>query len=439
LIRAKALVKAGGIAVGRQPFDGITVIELGQFVAVPYAGQLLADGGAHVIKVEPPEGEASRHLAPLVPGESRHFLMRNRGKHSLPLDLKHPHASEILDALLARADVALTNLRPGLAAELGLDYERLAPRFPRLIVGNVTAFGTRGPDAGLAGMDMVVQARSGLMTTGGRMKDGLPTTGESPFADYMAAVLLAFGVASALFQRGHTGRGSPVDVSLLMAALVLQNNLMIRVDAADGPAHQRFVEWLGAARREGVPYAAQAEEMPRSRPAGMLAVYYRTYATRDSALAVACGSPGLRRRFIEAVGLADPALDGDIAGAEAIEKHYAGLRARVEAVIAARTTEEWQAILDARGVPAGGVALPVEMLDAAQPAANDMIHRYRHPALGPVAVLGSPVAQGEGGFAPAPPTPAFGSEVREILAWAGFGAAEVERLLGGGAVSPRSV
>jgi formyl-CoA transferase len=422
----------------QQPFAGITVIELGQFVAVPYAGQLLADGGAHVVKVEPPEGEPSRHLAPLAPGESRHFLMRNRGKHALPLDLKHADARAILDALLARADVVLTNLRPGLTAALALDYEQLAPRFPRLIAGNVTAFGARGPDAALAGMDMVVQARSGLMTTGGRMKDDLPTTGESPFADYMAAVLLAFGVAAALHQRAATGRGSRVDVSLLMAALVLQNNLMVRVDSADGAAHAGFLEWLAAARRDGVPYAEQAERMPRSRPAAMVFVYYRTYATRDAALAVACGSPGLRRRFIEAVGLEDPALDGDIADPTALERHYADLKRRVEAVVASRSTGDWQAILNARGVPAGAVALPVEMLDAAQPAANGMLHRYEHPALGGVTVLGSPLAQGRGGFTPAAPTPPFGSETREILAWAGFAPPDVETLLAGGAVTPRT-
>src|SRR5215470_924471 len=102
-----------------QPFAGITVLELGQFVAVPWAGQILADGGARVIKIEPPEGEPSRHIAPLGGGESRHFLIRNRGKHALPLDLRHADAREILDALLARADVVLTNIRPGLAAELG--------------------------------------------------------------------------------------------------------------------------------------------------------------------------------------------------------------------------------------------------------------------------------------------------------------------------------
>ena len=191
-----------------KPFEGISVVELGHFVAVPYAGQMLADGGAHVVKVEPPEGEPSRHLAPLAPGESRHFLIRNRGKHALPLDLKHRDAREVLDALLARADVVLANMRPGLAAEMGLDYAHLAPRFPRLVVATVTAFGTQGPDAALAGMDIVVQAKSGLMAATGRMQNGLPTTGESPIADYMAAVLLAFGVSSALLQRTQTGRGS---------------------------------------------------------------------------------------------------------------------------------------------------------------------------------------------------------------------------------------
>ena len=417
-----------------QPFADLTVLELGQFVAIPYAGQMLADGGARVIKIEPPEGEPSRHLAPLAPGESRHFVMRNRGKHSLPLDLKHPDARPILEALLARADVVLTNMRPGLATELGLDHEQLSPRFPRLIVGNVTAFGPRGPDAALAGMDMVVQAKSGLMTTGGRMKDGLPTTGESPFADYMAAVLVAFGVASALYQRERTGRGSRVDVSLLMAALVLQNNLMVRVDRADGPTHAAFIEWLARARREGVPYAEQAERMPRARPVGMTSVYYRTYATKDAALAVACGSPGLRRRFIQAVGHADPALDG---GVEDVEAHYARLKTQVEATIASRTTRQWRAILEKAGVPASGVALPVEILDDEQTAANHMLHRYEHPALGPVTVLGAPVGLGEAGFTAGPPTPAFGSETRDILEWAGFAAVDVDRLLAGGAVTPR--
>src|SRR5688572_2694284 len=248
-----------------RPFASVTVLEFGHFIAVPWAGQVLADGGAHVIKIEPLEGEPSRHIAPLGGGESRHFFIRNRGKHTLPLDLRHGDAREILDALLARTDVVLTNMRPGLAVAMGLEYEQLAARYPRIVVGTVTAFGPHGPAAALAGMDYVVQARSGLMVTGGRTKDGLPATGESPIADYMTASLLAFGVASALYQRERTGRGGRVDTSLLLAALALQNNLMIRVEGLDGARHAEFSDWLARARGGGVPFSEQVERMPRNR------------------------------------------------------------------------------------------------------------------------------------------------------------------------------
>ena len=419
-----------------KPFEGVTVLEFGHFIAVPWAGQVLADGGARVVKIEPLEGEPSRYIAPIVPGESRHFVIRNRGKHALPLDLRHRDAREILDALLARADVVLANMRPGLAAELGLEYEQLAPRYPRIIVGTVTAFGSRGPDAALAGMDHVVQARSGLMVTGGRLADGLPTSGESPIADYMAASLLAFGVASALYRRERTGRGGRVDTSLLLAALALQNNLMVRVESLDGPRHADFREWLAQAREGGVTFGEQAERMPRHRPVASPALYVRTYATKDAALAVACGSPSLRRRFIAAVGHEDPAIDGTVADVDA---HYASLKSAVEATIASRTTADWKVLLDARGVPASGVALPVEMLDDEQPAANGMFHRFEHPALGTVTVLGSPVHLDDGGFTPGAPTAAFGSEARAILEWAGFDERAVHRLLASGAVTPTAV
>lgn len=420
--------------MSEQPFAGVTVLEFGHFIAVPWAGQVLADGGAHVIKIEPVEGEPSRHIAPLGGGESRHFLIRNRGKHALPLDLRHPDARAILDQLVARADVILSNMRPGLAAELGLEHEQLAGRHPRIIVGTVTAFGAKGPDAALAGMDYVVQARSGLMVTGGRVKDALPATGESPIADYMAATLLAFGVSSALYRRERTGRGGRVDTSLLMAALALQNNLMVRVDKPDAERHASFRDWLAQARRDGVPFAAQAERMPRNRVVSSLQIYQRTYATKDAAVAVACGSPSLKRKFITAVGHKDPAVDGPVADLDA---HYADLRTKVDATMASRTTAEWKAILNTAGVPASEVALPLEILDDPQPAANAMFHRYEHPAFGAVTVLGPPVSVDDAGFAPGPPTAPFGSEARAILEWAGFAPADVKRLLDSGVVTPK--
>ncbi len=172
--------------------------------------------------------------------------------------------------------------------------------------------------------------------------------------------------------------------------------------------------------------------MPRNRPVAMAAVYYRTYATKDAALSVACGSPSLRRKFIAAVGHQDFALGGAVGD---IEAHYATLKQAVEATLASRTTEEWTAILTAAGVPASRVALPLEILDDPQPAANAMLARQDHPALGALTILGSPVHLDGGGFVPAPPTPRFGSETGAILAWAGFGERDVERLLAGGAVA----
>src|SRR5437867_9579796 len=163
-----------------RPFAGIEVVEFGQFIAVPFCARVLSEGGAHVIKIESVEGDPVRQLAPLAPGETRHFLSRNRGKHSLPLDLRHPSAGRVVERLLGRADVVLTNFRPGLAAELGLDWPTLAPRYPRLVVGNVSAFGRRGPAARPAGMDLVVPARRGLMAASGRTQGGVATGGENP-------------------------------------------------------------------------------------------------------------------------------------------------------------------------------------------------------------------------------------------------------------------
>ncbi len=416
--------------MSQPPFANVQVVEFGQFIAVPFCGQLLADGGAKVVKVEPLEGDPIRAIAPLVPGESRSFITRNRGKRSLPLDLKHPSARRVIDALVARADVVLTNLRPGLAAELGLDYATLGPRHPRLIVGNVTGFGFEGPDAALPAMDLVMQARSGLMVAAGRSKNDLPMQADPPIADYMCAMTLAFGIASALVRRAATGQGGEVNVALLMAALLVQNNAMVRVHAVDGSEHAATLAKLAELRAAGAPYDEQlALNLHQLRTAAMGRIYYRTYATRDSAIAVACVSPSMQKALLRATGLVDDARGKKLSEAEATT-HYEALAVRMEALMRSRTTDEWKKVFRDHGIPASDVKFPIELLDDPQPLANGMLHDVEHWQLGTIRMLGTPVQMD--GFTAAPLTKRMGSETRDILRELGLSDAEVSSLIANG-------
>ena len=413
-----------------QPFAGVRVIEFGQFVAVPFCGQLLAEGGAEVIKIEALEGDPTRRIGQLAEQETRIFISRNRGKRSLPLHLRHPRAPEIIDALLRDADVALMNFRPGLAEQLGLDADSLRARFPRLIVAAVTPFGRRGPDAGLAGMDIVVQARSGLMVANGRQSDGRPASGDPVAADYMCAMSLAFGVASALLRRERSGEGGAVHASLIQAAMTLNNNQMMRVEAADGPIHEQAKAELAELRAQGADYATQRAALPYARARSMIDIYFRTYDTADGWLAVACGSRRLRQRFIEAIGLEDPHAGDD---APDRQQHYEDLRIRAEARMRERGTAAWEATLAEAGVPASRVLTPMELLDDPQTEANRMLHDLQHPEIGPIRLLSPPIALDEDGFQPQQATPPFASQTREILTELGFEEAQIDELVESGA------
>jgi crotonobetainyl-CoA:carnitine CoA-transferase CaiB-like acyl-CoA transferase len=223
-----------------------------------------------------------------------------------------------------------------------------------------------------------------------------------------------------------------VDVALLMAALLVQNNSFVRVAAADGPVHAATLEALAAARGAGRPHAEQAAVLPTTRTPGMVGVYYRTYTTRDATIAVACVSPGMQRAFAAAIGIEDAGLGRGLSDREAADRHYEPLRRQAETILASRTTAEWKAIFDAKGIPAAGVKFAVEILDDPQALANGFVHDLAHPTVGPVRVLAPPLRLDGDGFAPAPATAAFGSESRTILAGLGFTEDEVAGLLSGG-------
>jgi crotonobetainyl-CoA:carnitine CoA-transferase CaiB-like acyl-CoA transferase len=416
------------------PFAGIRVIEVGRFIAVPYCGQLLADGGADVIKVEPLQGDESRVNSPVAPGEGRQFLNKNRGKRSIALDLRDPDAREALQRLIAGVDVALLNLRPGQADEFGVGWEMMHARNPRLIYADVSAFGLAGPDAGLPGMDHIVQPRSGLAAALQGMEDGLPASAALPIVDYTTALLLAWGVSTALYSRAVTGKGQLVRTSLLAGALVAQNNILTdipRLDTWRAP----FLEWLDEARRDGTPYAEQLSRRRGGRPAGSGAhVYSRCYATRDGFIAIQAGTVSLQRRAAATLGVEDLRLETPGWQPENAHVYFEEQAARLQAAFLEDSTAGWLARLRAVGVPAAEVRFPEEMYDDPQVTANDLMVTLPHPTLGPVRVVAPPVQFSETPLVAHHPPPRLGEHTRDVLREAAFDDSAAEAMVRRGAV-----
>jgi crotonobetainyl-CoA:carnitine CoA-transferase CaiB-like acyl-CoA transferase len=207
---------------------------------------------------------------------------------------------------------------------------------------------------------------------------------------------------------------------------------MVRVESADAQLHDETLSWLAEARASGVPYAEQAARQPTTRTSGMTSIYYRTYATKDAAIAIACVSPGLQRRLLTVLSLVDDAKARGVTDRKQLAEHYAGLQVTAEEIMRSRTTAEWKAAFMAAGIPASEVRFPIELLDDAQVTANGYVFTEEHPLLGAVRLLSSPVTIDKGGFEPAGPVAPFGSDARAILEELGMSEREIEALVAAG-------
>ena len=207
------------------PLDGINILEFTQIIAAPFGGMLLSDMGANVIKVEPVEGEPWRLHSQFLPKESRTYMGLNRGKKSLPLNLKDPKAITILQKLINTIDVVIINARPDVPKRLGIDYEALSAINPQIIYCDNTAFGRKGPNSHRPGYDIVVQAVSGLLAADNKIADGIPQqVSATAVADYGTGIAIAWSICAALFSRERTGKGQKIDTTLLGTALAMQGS-----------------------------------------------------------------------------------------------------------------------------------------------------------------------------------------------------------------------
>jgi crotonobetainyl-CoA:carnitine CoA-transferase CaiB-like acyl-CoA transferase len=390
------------------PLAGVRVLEYAQYVAGPFAGMLLADLGADVVKVEPPAGDAWRRYEPVAPGESRWFYALNRNKRSVVLDLKDEAGRRASRALIAGADALLHNVPPARSAGFGLDRESVRAANPSCVWCTVSALGSDGPSAGVTAFDMVAQALSGLLMADARPGDEVPRrAGGIAMADLTAGLLAAISVLAGLAAATRSAEAPGVEVSLLGAALALQT--------------QRFVTLDGQAARDGAAAATSADLAAQAAAvaaAEELEPYYRAYRAADGFFVLTCLNEAQRRHVLGLLALHDAHVVNPQAPA-ASEAERQTRRALVEGFeerFAERPVGAWLTALRSAGVPCGEVRTLDQLYDCPQAAANGLVQTVESPGGNALRLLGN-VFKVDGVAAPsARGVPGLGEHTTEVLA-----------------------
>ena len=307
------------------PLQGIRVVEFCQVLAGPFAGCLLADMGADVIKVESPEGDLMRQWPPILDGYSQYFASVNRNKRSVVLDLKTDTGRAAAHRLVQSADILLENFRPGVMARFGLDYATLARDHPALVYCSVSAFGQSGPRAAEGGFDMTIQAMSGVMSVTGE-HDGRPAKCGIPIADFSAGLYAAFSVTAALHKARATGQGDHIDVSMLGSMLGIAN-----LQTSELFATGRDPVRLGSAHPLNAPYAA--------------------FCCRDGYFALAAGTNKLWEAACAVINRNDLPKDPRFASPTLRAQHQNALRDLLESEFIKYDAGDLLARMNAGGVP----------------------------------------------------------------------------------------
>lgn len=399
------------------PLAGLRVVDCSTVLAGPYCTMLLGDLGADVVKVEPPDGDATRGWGPPWVGTAAghqtaaYYLAVNRNKRSLRLDLKTTDGAEILARLLERGDVVVENYRVGGLARLGFDDERLRRLNPSLVHLAISGFGTDGRAADLPGYDFVIQAVSGLMSITGApdAEGGRPTKVGVAISDVMTGMLGAVGVLAALIgrDRGVAGRpvgaGQRIDISLLGATLASLVNQAQNAFVAGKPP-----ERLGNAHPNIVPY--------------------ETFETADHPIAVAVGSERQWPRFCEALGLPELVRDPRFASNGDRVVHRAQLRPILARRFAEDSARAWLTTLDAAAVPCGPINDIVGAFGSAEAEALEMTVEQHHPAWGVIRQAGIPFRLEETPATIRTPPPVLGEHTDAVLGELGYEATQIDDL-----------
>jgi crotonobetainyl-CoA:carnitine CoA-transferase CaiB-like acyl-CoA transferase len=399
----------------RGPLAGMRVLDLAHVMAGPTCARMLADMGADVIKVEKADGgdDTRRMLPPDIKGEPAAYMMMNRNKRGIVLDLKKPAAREALKRMVTKADVLIENYRHDTLDKLGLGYEALKAINPGLIYCAISGFGRTGPWSTQGGYDLIAQGMSGLMSITGEGPGRPPVKVGSPACDITAGIIGAMAVCAAYAHKLKTGEGQFVDTSLFEAGVTLtywQSAICLATGISPGP--------MGSAHPLNGPYQA--------------------FETKDGWINVGASNQKMYPMLCDILGCPELGQDPRFKTGKDRMDNLAELIELLSVHFRKRTTDEWLPLLEKAGIPSGPVLSIKEMLVHPQTRARDMVVTVEHPVAGTVQTIGLPAK-----FSATPgcvtlPAPVFGQHTREVLGEMGFSGAEVDQMLtDGSAYDPK--
>jgi crotonobetainyl-CoA:carnitine CoA-transferase CaiB-like acyl-CoA transferase len=391
------------------PLEGVKVLEFCHFLAGPYAGLVLADLGADVLKVEDPvHPDDARSMGPYFQeGQSLYFLALNSGKRSIGVELGSDEGRAVVEDLVRGADVVIDNFRPGVLAKFGIDQQSLHALNPALVTCSLTGYGGTGPDANRAGYDYTIQARAGVMSLGGE-PDGPPTKAGISYVDHSGGLSAALGVCAALVERARTGVGRHIDLGLFDIQISMLTYL---------------ASWQ---RNSGAEFERTANSAhPSLVPA-------QNFRTKDGYIALFVGNDGMWSRFVDA--LDDEAFsDATYATRQGRLEHREDLIDRIQQILLTASGRHWEELFGAHGVACGVVNDIAEALSEPQTSARGLLMHNEHVLYGayehvrgPVPTLGAESLR---------PAPLLGEHTTETLEALGYAPERIAALHRSGAVT----
>ena len=389
------------------PIHGVKVLELAQIMAGPTCGLMLADLGAEVIKIEkiPGGDDTRRFLPPDINGEAAAFMMMNRNKRGMALDLKTKEGVEVFKRLVKQADVVVENFRKGTLEKLGVGYEELKKINPKIILCEISGYGRTGPYADKGGFDLIAQGMSGLMSITGESKGKPPMKVGAPVTDITAGILAATGVLAALVSRATTGVGQRVDTSLYEAGIVhtyWQSAIASATGVAPGP--------LGSAHPLTAPYQA--------------------FQTKDKWITVGASNQNTWLKLIDALGAKELQENEKFNSNANRMKNLTELTELLK-----KAAEEWLKLFDEKGLPCGPINTVTEMFEDPQTIERKMIVDVKNTKAGSFKAIGMPIKFSETKVEDTKESPTFGQHTKQILLDHGFKSEEIDSLMKQGVVS----